>query len=73
MNKWKITWKNELEKLQALETNSKKYMLEQYYEMLNMAWWNFEYSQLKVWKNGKDYTKKIDKIISKKWSEMLCV
>lgn len=61
MTTWKITFVSEAGKLQELICKSKREMIYQYLEFA----WNWNISELKAWKNERDYTETLNKFLGK--------
>lgn len=64
MTTWKITFNNDNGNPQELIFDSKKNMIEVYLDCLNSSFgWNI--SELKAWKNERDYTETLNKFLEK--------
>lgn len=64
MTTWKITFNNDNGNPQELIFDSKKNMIEVYLDCLNNRFgWNI--SELKAWKNERDYTEALNKFLEK--------
>ena len=64
---YRITfYNNEIDKKEGFIWSTFKEALKQYLEILEMPWWDVDISDLKILKNGKDITKKVNKILERK-------
>lgn len=63
MTTWKITFVSETGKYQELICKSKREMIYQYLEFHNV--WGWKASELKAWKNERDYTETLNRFLEK--------
>lgn len=58
-----IFYNNEIRKKEGFIWSTFKEALKQYLEILELPWWEADICELKIFKNGKDITKKVNKIL----------
>ena len=58
-----IFYNNEMNKYEILKFKTFKKALQEYLIILDIPWWECDISNLKIFKNGKDITKKVNKIL----------
>jgi hypothetical protein len=56
-------YNNEISRTEKIEFKTFKEALQEYLKILDIPWWEADISDLKIFKNGKDITKKVNKIL----------